>query len=525
MPKPPAFRPSLADVCAFLLSLLAVFAALWVHDRVFERMAHLEDEMAYVWQAQVMAAGHVTIPSPPFPRSFLVPFVVDYQGQRFGKYPLGWPALLAVGEKFGVRYLVNPLLAGLGVWLTYRLGKRLLGSTVGLLAALLTLTSPFFLIVSGSLLSHPMGLVFSAAFALCWLEAFATPQSKLPAWLPLVSGAGALGVLALSRPYTALGVALPFAFHGLVLLWRGDKVIRLRLFLFGMLVALIAGLHFLWQWVATGDPFLNPYTLWWPYDKVGFGPGYGRLEGGHTLKIGWINTRHSLYVGAHDLFGWAAYSWIFLPFGLVALLKERNWRALLAVGVFPSLVLLYVAYWVGAALFGPRYYYEGLYSLTLLSATGIAWLAGWPLRPEQPFPNYAGWRSLRPLGMTALLTILLLANVLFYLPFRLQKMYGLYDIRRSKLAILQTPQAQQLAPGLIIVHIHKSWVEYGTLLELQDPFLTTPFIVALSRGPVVDAQLAQSVTDRRVYHYYPATDPYTLHLVVQEGAPPAEQSP
>jgi hypothetical protein len=50
-------------------------------------MAHIEDEMAYVWQAQAIASGHLTIASPPIPKSFLIPFVIDYAGQRFGKYP------------------------------------------------------------------------------------------------------------------------------------------------------------------------------------------------------------------------------------------------------------------------------------------------------------------------------------------------------------------------------------------------------------------------------------------------------
>ncbi len=140
---------SRSTIFAAFLSLLAVFAGFLVHDRVFERMAHIEDEMAYVWQAQGIAGGRLTLPSPPVPKSFLIPFVVDYHGQRFGKYPLGWPVMLAVGEKFGLRFLVNPLLAGLGVWLTFRLGKRLFGETVGLLAAGLTLTSPFFLMNSG----------------------------------------------------------------------------------------------------------------------------------------------------------------------------------------------------------------------------------------------------------------------------------------------------------------------------------------------------------------------------------------
>ena len=52
-------------------------------------MPHLEDEIAYVWQAQALAGGAIKLPSPPEPKSFLVPFVVDYDGFRFGKYPPG----------------------------------------------------------------------------------------------------------------------------------------------------------------------------------------------------------------------------------------------------------------------------------------------------------------------------------------------------------------------------------------------------------------------------------------------------
>ena len=121
---------SRADKFAIFLSLLAGLVSYWVADRYYENLAHLEDEMAYVWQAQVIARGHLTVPSPSYPDSFLWPFIVDHNGQRFGKYPPGWPAALALGVRLGVRDLVNPLLAGLGIWLIYRLGKRTMGETV-----------------------------------------------------------------------------------------------------------------------------------------------------------------------------------------------------------------------------------------------------------------------------------------------------------------------------------------------------------------------------------------------------------
>lgn len=501
-----------SDRIALLLSLLAVLVGYLVHEIVFERMAHIEDEMAYLWQAQAISRGHLTVPSPSEPKSFLFPFVVDYNGQRFGKYPLGWPVMLALGEFLGLRFLVNPLLGGLGVWLTYKLGKRVISDTVGLLAAGLTVTSPFFLMNTGSLLSHPLGLVLSAAFALAWLDAFSKPITQYR-WLATITAGAALGLLAITRPLTAVAISIPFGIHGLYLLIRSDWQIRQRLITVGVMVLAMASIHFLWQYALTGDPLLNPYTLWWEYDTVGFGPGHGRMEQGHTLHQARINTKFSLRTGRYDLFGWGAYSWIFLPFGLIALLWNRNWRALLLASVFPSLVVVYLAYWIGSSLFGPRYFYESLYSLTLVSAAGIAWIAGWPLQEKEPFPNYSGWRRIRPLAMTTILTILLATNLLFYTPMRLGNMFGLYGVQRSHTTPFLLPSTQELAPALIIVHTKHEWIEYGTLLELQNPFLDTPFIFVISRKPETNAAVISQFPDRSVYHYYPADDPYTFYTI------------
>jgi hypothetical protein len=499
---------SRADRLALLFSLIAILVTFFVADRVFERMPHIEDEIAYVWQAQAISKGYLTLPEPPISDSFLVPFVVDYNGRRFGKYPLGWPAMLAIGLFFGARTLVNPVLSGIGVWLTYRLGKRVFGEVVGLLAAGLTITSAFFLMNSGSLLSHPFGLVLSAAFVLAWLDTW--DDSLPPRKLPLLVAGISLGVLALTRPLTALGISLLFVPHGLYLFLRRGSKTRRRLMAFTAIVLGIVSLQFIWQFAVTGDPTINPYTLWWEYDKIGFGPGVGRAEGGHTLSQARINTRFSLWVGRHDLFGWGAYSWIFLPFGLLAILRHRRWMALLVVGVFPTLVIVYLAYWIGSWLFGPRYYYEGLFSLTILSGAGIAFLAGWPTHPAEPWRGFAGWRRIRPLLVTAILMLLVSANLFFYLPMRVGGMVGLYRISRSRLEPFLTPEAQKVTPALVVVHADK-WTEYGALLELQDPFLNTPFIFVISRGSRPDRAVAAEFPQRTTIYYYP-DEPYIFYL-------------
>ncbi len=505
-----------ADILALLLAILGFAASAIVTQRIFEGIPHIEDEIAYVWQAKALNEGHLTVPSPANTHSFLVPFVDDYQGLRFGKYPPGWPALLAVAIRLGIRPWINPLLAGLGVWLTYLLGKKLFSQWVGVLAAGLTVTSAFFLMNSGSLLSHPFGLVLSAVFALGWLESFWSGSSQASEgmshrdsrlWGFAFLSALCLGVLMLTRPLTAIGVALPFAIHAIYLLIRGDASTRLRLLVFGLVALAFVGLYLLWQYLLTGNALLNPYTLWWPYDRVGFGPGHGRDPAGHSLYLAWINTQSSLQAGTHDLFGWFGLSWIFLPFGVWA--SRRNPRGLLVASVAVSLVLVYMAYWIGATLFGPRYYYEGLYSATLLSAAGIAWLAGWPSWRQASYKSYAGWRKLRPLLVILVVGVLVGLNLTSYLPVRLAGMYGLYNIEKADQAPFEAPTAQSFTPALVIVHTPR-WMEYGALLDLEDPQLTTPFIFAWSTDPVTDAMLGNDFPGRTVYHYYPE-QPFQLY--------------
>jgi hypothetical protein len=168
-----------------------------------------------------------------------------------------------------------------------------------------------------------------------------------------------------------------------------------------------------------------------------------------------------------------------------------------------------MTYWIGATLYGPRYYYESLFSLMLFSAAGIAWLAGWPAKLGASFVRYTGWRKLRPLLVTLLLGVLVGLNLMLYMPIRLGGMVALYGIERADQEPFLTPASQSLTPALVIVHT-KRWMEYGALLDLEDPGLTTPFIFAWTINPSIDASLASDFPSRTVYHYYPG-QPFQLY--------------
>ncbi len=487
------------------MSVLALAAVYTITVRVFEGVPHIEDETAYAWQAATYARGDLTLSTPPCPKCFLVPFVVDYQGQRFSKYPPGWPAALSLGVRLGLRDWVNPILAALCVWLTYRLGKKLVNETVGLIAALLTLTSPFFLMNGGTLLGHVWSFFLTLAFALAWLDLTGSDPPVRP-WILIWLAGLSLGLLALTRPLTAVAVGLPFFIEGLVRLARGPKSVRLRILSTGAVAITLSAALFLWQYAVTGDPFLNPYTLWWPYDKIGFGPGVGVAEGGHSLLWAQSNTRFSLRAGMSDLFGWGKLSWIFAPFGLIVLRRVRRAWAVLAAA--PSLILVYMVYWIGSWVYGPRYYFEGLISFTISSAAAVSWLAG---RLKSSASRTRKILNRLRFGLVALVSMgLIAASLLFYSPIRIGGMRGLYGASRDQLVPFQTPAAEKLAPALVIVHRLEDWREYGTLLELSSPYFDTLFVFTFDRGPEMNQQAVDFLPGRSVYYYY-ADEPFKLY--------------
>ncbi|NWF67666.1 MAG: glycosyltransferase family 39 protein [Chloroflexi bacterium] len=314
---------------AILLVLFAFGMAAIISDRVFERLPHLEDEMAYLFQARVFARGEVVLDSPNPRRAFWIPFVIDFAPngedlQRFGKYTPGWPLLLALGINLGQWWVVNAFFAGLTVALVYRLGRELFNSDVGLMAAALVAFSPMALLLNATLMNHTSALFFTVLFMYAFwrLERTADQRGNArlrPAvWWGLVAGA-ALGMVAISRPLTAVALALPFVVRsGGWLIERvcaayrqrrekiggdGRFLLTLRPLLLVGLVAILISLAIpAFNRAATGDPLQNLYTLVWEYDRVGFGAGYGR--NGHMLEKGLRHARFDLSLLAADLFGW-----------------------------------------------------------------------------------------------------------------------------------------------------------------------------------------------------------------------------
>ncbi len=523
------FKNHLFDILALILTIASIFGSYIVADRIYERIPHIEDEMAYVWQAQVITRGDITRPSPACPTCFLVPFVVDHQGQRFGKYPLGWPVVLSFSISLGMRDWINPLLTGWTIWLMYRLIKRLTDPVTALIGAFLAASSPFLLLNSGTLLSHPWSLFLTVALCLAWID-LTSKGSRVTGWFISILAGLLIGCLVLTRPLSAVGIAIPFMIHGFVVLFKGEKKQKKNVLIVALVAGILASVHFLWQYALTGNALLNPYTLWWSYDTVGFGPGVGRQVGGFMPHDIWLNLKININAYVSDAFGWFRFSWIFLPFGIIALsnLKiEVNTRkhdssdrckilpvlpririiagksitqAWIVGGILPAVICTYCFYWIGSWLFGPRYYYETLPSLVLFTAAGITWLAGkW-----KTISLHIGRRILgnyRPVIVACIVSVLVALNIVLYIPQRLNMMKHLYGASRTRFEPFQSESFLSKTPALIIVHIGQNWLEYGTLLDLSNPYFDTPYVFILDQGTQKDQLAIDQFPDRTVWLY------------------------
>lgn len=486
-----------------VLAALAIVAAASVSWFIFERVPHLEDELTYLFQARTYARAALWAPRV-HPRSpFFVPFVITMGDRRFGKYPPGWPMLLALGSLARAEWLVNPILGGLAVALTYAYARTLFDREIGVLSGVLMLSSPMFLILSGTLMGHTATMLWLVLFAYAMLRADTAYQARMtgsdrrrPLGWAALAGVG-LGMAMLTRSLSAVCVALPFVVWLLIRALRRPRqnVFEVIATFWPALViaTLLASLYPAYVYALTGDPTTNLYTLVWEYDRLGFGPGIGPHDG-HTLHQAFINTGSDLRLWMSDLFGWPWVSWMPLIPGLIAGLRQgkpsrRHWNWLL-LAPFVTLVVVHMAYWVGAQIYGPRYYYEALPGLSILAALGIRRAIQMIARK---WPRVRGW------AIVGMMTALLAINATLYLPGRLGDLYGLYTITRASI-----DQLEEIRQGreVVVVVRSKRWIHYGELISLNTPWLDGPVVVIRDRGSGLTERTLMMFPDRDVLYYY-----------------------
>jgi len=339
---------------------------------VFEHVPHVNDEIAYLFQAKLFQSGRLFAPSPCARESFDFPHIIS-NGRWYSIYPPGFPFLLMLGLFLRVPWLINPLLAAASVILFYFLGRTLYNRSVGIVASVLGAVSPWYLLMSSTMMSHTSSLFFNALFLL-----FLFRSLKRPSGLNGLAAGAALGMAILVRPVNALLFCLPFlVYYASYLLKNARTKIK-------NLSAILAAatpfclLLLLYNFLTNGHPFRMGYL-------VRYGTSYSVIFGrAATLDFDYTplfaagQIADNIRALNSEMFGWPLSSFLaILPLFWLSRLKPEDRKKDLLLGIVVAWMFVSFYFFWGAFVFiGARMFFDALPLFLLLSARGIAEFPG-----------------------------------------------------------------------------------------------------------------------------------------------------
>jgi hypothetical protein len=351
-----------AAVSYVIYIALLLFVALVLHQGISGG-----DENGYRFQARIFATGHVAAEAPPqttdiatYLKEFRFHHHIIYQGKWFGKYPPGWPAILALGMLLKIDWLVNPLCSLMILWVTWRIAYLVFDDATARLALLLLVASPYFVLNSVGFMSHPFCGVLLAGAVLFYFRGVRDGRFADFGWMLLL-----LGAALLVRPSTALYMGSVLA---VATIWtlRQETRKAVGVLAGGLAVGAAAVAALLaYNHALTGSYLRSTYAL---YSNTTY-PLELSLNPKSILHGATVLTRWSLE-------GTALYAFPFLlvmaGYGLVRESGKRREIYILA-ALFGSVVLGYMLQTEPSGThFGERFYFEAFFALAIIGARG--WL-------------------------------------------------------------------------------------------------------------------------------------------------------
>ncbi len=340
----------------------AILICSFISWKVYNGVPGFIDSCIYMFQARLFADGTLSAPLPPEPEFFGITHVI-LNNKWYTMYPPGYPAILGLGVLFKITWLVNPLLGALTIVCIFLLAKELYGDSIAKLSAILACASSFFLFMSSEFASHTSTLFF---VTLAFLSFVWMVKKKRPLLSSVVCGI-CIGIALLCRPYTTAWICVPMGIAAVVM----RKELSLRHVLIGVIPILAACLvFFAYNYATTGHPLLLGYIerngkLHYPgFHKDPWSHEFHTVTQGIKYILGYLNALN------YYLFEWPMpslfFTCLFLVYG-----RKAFWEWVL-VGWIGALLIGHSLYFFNKLDFGPRFVYECLPALIILTSRGIS---------------------------------------------------------------------------------------------------------------------------------------------------------
>ena len=468
----------------------------------------VQDEAAYLLQAALFARGRWVAEGPPLPEFFAQMHVLT-EPVLTSKYPPGHSLLLTPFVAIGFAALGPMLLAAITGALIFVLARRVAGGTLALLTWLLWSSSSALLRYQGSFLSQTATAAIWLAILYFTLEYH---TSGRPRWL--VALGACAGALAITRPVTALALAIPVA---IVVLRDVQQARAWRALCRATLVAVaIVAVLPLQNRMTTGDWALSPLVAYsrqyTPFDFPGFGypdtrsvtplpPDLDSLRTfltdarrQHTVPALPATLAARAWYATLDMFpGWRAPLLIFAVLGVFTLPAA----GLFALAASLSLLLTHAfhAHWPHWT----AYYFEGYAAILFASAIGMRAFAEWVIE-RRPM-----WRRIvngspadvrTRVAVVALCTFMLIPATIV-LPRYRAAWQRTTAYQRRFLTALDLIERESLR-SIVFVDYGRNHDVHSSLVWNVPDLATAKTWIAYDRGPD-DLRLMRLAPDRRAY--------------------------
>ena len=430
----------------------------------FGGVPHVMDSVAQRFHAKIFAGGAAAAPAPPVPDAFAYDHLIIENGRWYSEYFPAHVFLESLFVRAGIAPLANPVIGVIGLFGVAALARRVAGEQIARVAVVLLLISPWWLLMHSEAMNH-----VTACAAITWALVLFIAGSPAAAL-----GSGLLfGVAFLVRPFTAVLAGAAMAIYAIAQKDRRWWLCTAAAAVGALPCVLIM---FAFNRLTTGAPLVTAVALKW---GPGYGPGFHMTPSGvrHTPVLGLRNVLADLNAVNRWLLG------IAVPPVVLLARSRRSWLWL----VPAALLVGHFAFWYVDFCFGPRYVFEALPCLMILTALALR---------EVWSPQVA---------RLALLSLLAVPGIWFgiYQNYG-HAFYGVDDRAARKAIESVTDDALVFVPP----------DQYGAYVWRNDPWLKHGPVYARDRG-AANAEVIKAFPGRRVM----VVKSPRASLLPQEGGP------
>lgn len=471
-------------ITASLLFIISIFVIYCSISKIYHSQPITTDENAYIFEAKLLAKGRFYSRLPPA-REFFRAEQMVLNDKWFSRYPPGHSLVLIPGVLLNFNHLMPIILSSFMIVIIYcfllKLTKSLIVSAI---AGIVTISSPFFIAVSGYCGSHSSFSFFIVLYLFVLYRNIEgkLKNNRLSFFLGLL-----WSFIFIIRQYSCLLATTPFVCYHLYLCLRYKCYKNLIYFALGSIPLIM--LFFLYNYKCTGNPLLQTYSCYDPEEKLGFGLRYSG-EYLFTPQEALKNLKNNIILLDKWLFG--------LPFPLLIILasvlfsRKTVWKMLSLCSILLLITGYFFFYFPGLGWIGPNYYYDIFPILVILFFWSLSYIYNKYLRK---------WH-------TICLALLIIAPAyIFYYPGFIKKMSKGILLRTQELVAFENIKKKN--------NIHNAIVFFQA-----DYSIFSPPTIFINNSPFLDNDVL-TVQDLEQANYslmslYPEREYYRLYFTGKE---------